>query len=29
VAPDKGCAARYPVQVIDGMVSLSLVAEQG
>jgi nitrite reductase (NADH) small subunit len=28
-APDVGCAARYPVQVIDGMVSLSLVAEQG
>ena len=28
-APDEGCAARYPVQVIDGMVSLSLVAEQG
>ncbi|MFP5380978.1 MAG: nitrite reductase small subunit NirD [Gammaproteobacteria bacterium] len=26
-APDEGCAARYPVRVVDGMVSLSLVAE--
>jgi nitrite reductase (NADH) small subunit len=24
VAPDKGCAARYPVQVVDGRISLGL-----
>ena len=24
VAPDVGCAARYPVRVVDGMVSLAL-----
>jgi nitrite reductase (NADH) small subunit len=24
VAPDKGCAARYPVQVVDGRISLQL-----
>ena len=28
-APDEGCAARYPVRVVDGRVSLSLVPEQG
>jgi nitrite reductase (NADH) small subunit len=28
-APDEGCAARYPVRVTDGLVSLSLVPEQG
>jgi nitrite reductase (NADH) small subunit len=26
-APDKGCAARYPVRVADGVVSLSLLPE--
>ena len=26
VAPDKGCAARYPVRVVDGRVSLALTA---
>ena len=25
-APDKGCAARYPVRVIEGQVSLALAA---
>jgi len=29
VAPDAGCAARYPVRVAGGVVSLSLVAEEG
>lgn len=29
VAPDVGCAARYPVQVSEGKVSLSLVADEG
>ncbi len=29
VAPDEGCAARYPVRVVDGRVSLSLVPEDG
>jgi nitrite reductase (NADH) small subunit len=24
VAPDKGCAARHPVQVVDGRISLGL-----
>ncbi len=28
VAPDKGCAARYPVRVVDGMVSLALTPER-
>ena len=28
-APDEGCAARYPVRVTNGMVSLSLVPEEG
>jgi nitrite reductase (NADH) small subunit len=27
VAPDVGCAARYPVQVVEGRVSLSLTPE--
>ena len=27
VAPDVGCAARYPVRVVDGAVSLSLTPE--
>ncbi len=27
VAPDVGCAARYPVRVVDGRVSLSLTRE--
>jgi nitrite reductase (NADH) small subunit len=29
VAPDKGCAARYPVRVVEGMVSLALRPERG
>lgn len=29
VAPDVGCAARYPVKVSDGMVSLSLTPDAG
>ncbi|OYY95469.1 MAG: nitrite reductase (NAD(P)H) small subunit [Hydrogenophilales bacterium 28-61-23] len=29
VAPDVGCAARYPVRVEDGRVSLSLTPEDG
>lgn len=29
VAPDEGCAARYPVRVVDGRVSLSLAPEEG
>ena len=28
-APDVGCAARYPVRVAEGQVSLSLVPEEG
>lgn len=28
VPPDEGCAARYPVQVKDGQVLLSLIAEE-
>lgn len=27
VAPDVGCAARYPVRVVDGAVSVSLTPE--
>ena len=29
VAPDEGCAARYPVQVKDGNISLSLIPDEG
>lgn len=29
VAPDEGCAARYPVRVVDGRVSLSPVPDDG
>jgi len=29
VAPDDGCAARYPVRVVEGVVSLSLTPEEG
>ena len=29
VAPDEGCAARFPVQVDGGWVSLSLTPEEG
>ncbi len=29
VAPDEGCAARYPVKVKDGQVSLSLLPDTG
>jgi nitrite reductase (NADH) small subunit len=29
VAPDVGCAARYPVRVADGRVSLSLMPDDG
>ncbi len=29
VAPDEGCAARYPVRVSDGMVRLSLTPDEG
>lgn len=29
VAPDEGCAARYPVRVEEGRVSLSLTPEEG
>ena len=29
MAPDHGCAARYPVKVSEGKVSLSLVADEG
>ncbi len=29
VAPDEGCAARYPARVVDGRVSLSLTPEEG
>ena len=28
VAPDEGCAARFPVQVSDGLVSLSLTPQE-
>ena len=28
-APDEGCAARYPVRVRDGRVSLSLAPDEG
>jgi len=29
VAPDEGCAARFPVQVDGGRISLSLTPEEG
>ena len=29
VAPDEGCAARYPVRVLEGRVSVSLVPDDG
>jgi nitrite reductase (NADH) small subunit len=29
VAPDEGCAARFPVRVEDGTIFLSLVADEG
>lgn len=29
VAPDEGCAARFPVKVSDGKVSLSLLPAEG
>ena len=29
VAPDVGCSARYPVRVVEGVVSLSLTPEEG
>jgi nitrite reductase (NADH) small subunit len=29
VAPDEGCAARYPVKLDEGRVSLSLTPETG
>jgi nitrite reductase (NADH) small subunit len=29
VAPDQGCAARYPVRVREGRVSLSLTPDEG
>jgi nitrite reductase (NADH) small subunit len=29
VAPDEGCAARYPVRVRDGQISLSLAPDEG
>lgn len=29
MAPDEGCAARHAVKVVDGKVSLSLVADEG
>jgi len=29
IAPDEGCAARYPVKVSDGKVSLSLTPDEG
>ena len=29
VAPDEGCAARFPVKVSDGRVSLSLTPDEG
>jgi nitrite reductase (NADH) small subunit len=29
VAPDQGCAARYPVRVSEGLVSLCLTPETG
>lgn len=29
VAPDEGCAARYPVRVEDGIVRLRLIPESG
>jgi nitrite reductase (NADH) small subunit len=29
VAPDEGCAARFPVQVANGQVSLALTPEEG
>lgn len=29
VAPDEGCAARFPVSIVDGRIMLSLVADGG
>ena len=29
VAPDEGCAARFPVNVVDGKILLSLVPDAG
>ena len=29
VAPDEGCAARFPVQVRDGVIFLSLTPDEG
>ncbi len=29
VAPDEGCAARYPVRVEDGFIRLSLTPDEG
>ena len=29
VAPDEGCAASFPVRIVDGMVELSLMPESG
>ena len=29
VAPDEGCAARFPVKVNDGVIHLSLTPEEG
>ena len=29
VAPDEGCAARFPVRVEDGVIRLSLAPEEG
>ncbi|MCP5278609.1 MAG: nitrite reductase small subunit NirD [Thiobacillus sp.] len=29
VAPDEGCAARFPVKVSDGLVSLCLAPDEG
>ena len=29
VAPDEGCAARFPVQVEEGVIRLSLIADEG
>jgi nitrite reductase (NADH) small subunit len=29
VAPDEGCAARFPVQVEGGVIQLSLTADEG
>ena len=29
VAPDEGCAARFPVSVVDGKILLSLIPDEG